>query len=162
MSIWDDIGKKVSQGTKILSQKSSEVFEVTKVKLDIAAEKDRINKLYEEIGKAVYENYKAGNPKSPDVTDKCQLIDEIEYKIKKLNQKTVHLKGGSICRDCGEIVNATQQYCHHCGRKLERTSRVVEDKDGYKVEVSNGEVCEDCGTLNQIGADFCSNCGKKL
>jgi hypothetical protein len=162
MSFWDDIGKKVAQGTKIISQKSGEVFEITKVKLDIAAEKDKMAKLFEEIGRTIYENYKSDNLKSTDVVDKCQLIEEIEYKIKKLNQKVAQIKGGSLCRVCGEVVSSSQRYCHHCGRELEKSSRVIEDRDGYKVEVSNGEVCNDCGTLNQKGAEYCSACGKKL
>ena len=86
MGFWEELSGKISRGTKTLSQKSSELFDIAKVKLDIASEKDKIGKLYEEFGKSVYRDYKGGNLKEKQVMDKCQLIDEINYKIIRLNR----------------------------------------------------------------------------
>jgi RNA polymerase subunit RPABC4/transcription elongation factor Spt4 len=162
MSLWEDISKKVSKGTKVVSQKSGELLEVTKIRLDMASEKDKIRKLYEEIGKAVYNSHKDGVRREAEIEANCQLIDEIQYKIRRLNQKIVQIKGGSLCKRCGEVVGSNQRYCHGCGRELELTSMVVADNDDYKVEISNGEVCKQCGALNQSGSDYCASCGKKL
>lgn len=162
MSFWDDISKKVAQGTKTLSQKSGELFEIAKVKLDVASEKDKIGRLYEEIGKTVYEDYKRGSLKEKSVMDKCQLIDEINFKINRLNRKMMQIKGGTLCKRCGEVVNSSQRYCHMCGRELEKLTRVVEEGEDFKVEVSNGSICGKCGALIQHGSEFCPSCGYKL
>ncbi len=162
MNFWDDLSRKVSQGTKVLTQKSGEMFEIAKVKLDVASEKDKIGKLYEEIGKIIYQDYKRGALKEGEVSDKCQLIDEMNYKIKRLNQKITLIKGGSLCRTCGQVVNSSQRYCHACGRELERLARVIEDRDDCRVEVANGSVCDKCGALIQEGSEFCPSCGKKF
>jgi RNA polymerase subunit RPABC4/transcription elongation factor Spt4 len=162
MSFWDDLSRKVSQGTRTLSQKSGELLEIAKVKLDIASEKGRISNLYEEIGRVVYEDYRKGNLKEKPVLDKCQLIDEIYYKINRLNRKVVQIKGGSLCEGCGEVVGASQRYCHMCGRELERANRVIRDGEDFRVEVMNGSVCGKCGALIQQGSEFCPSCGDKL
>ncbi len=162
MCFWEELSGKISRGTKTLSQKSSELFDIAKVKLDIASEKDKIGKLYEEIGKSVYRDYKGGNLKEKQVMDKCQLIDEINYKINRLNRKVMQIKGGTVCGNCGEAVDSLQQYCHICGRKLERFTRVIEEEDDFRVEVSNGSVCGECGALVQEGSEFCPSCGKRI
>jgi len=162
MGFIDDISKKISKGTRIIGQKSGEVFEVTKVKLDIASERDKLEKLYEDIGKMVYEIHKEGSMEIPDISDKCRLIDEVQYKIKSLNRKIVQIKGGSLCKKCGEVVSPTQRYCQHCGRELEQVSSVVENKEDYRVEVSNGVVCKECGAFNEKGSEYCSSCGDEM
>ncbi len=161
MGFIDDIGKRISRGTKVLGQKSGEFIEVTRIKLDIASEKDKLEKLYEEIGKIAYQFYKDGSGDMPQISDQCRLIDEIQQKIKILNKKIVQVKGGSLCKECGEVVSTTQRYCHHCGRELERTNAVVENEKEYRVEVSNGVVCKECGALNEEDAEYCASCGNK-
>ncbi|MFA7216308.1 MAG: zinc ribbon domain-containing protein [Bacillota bacterium] len=162
MSFWDDLSRKVSQGTKTISQKSGELFEIAKVRLDIASEKDKIGKLYEEIGKSVYQDYKRGNMKEKQVMDKCQLIDEINYRINRLSRKAMQIKGGTVCKKCGEVVDSSQRYCHMCGRELEKFTRVVEEREDFRVEVSNGLVCSKCGVLVQEGAEYCPACGNRV
>lgn len=162
MGFIDNISKKVSKGTKAIGQKSGEIFEVTKIKLDIASEKDKLEKYYEDIGKIIYKSYKEGNMEIPEVSDKCQLIDEIQQKVKSLNKKIAQIKGEGICKECGEVVSSSQRYCHHCGRELEKVSPVVENEKEYRVEVSNGVLCKECGALNEKGAEYCSSCGKEM
>lgn len=162
MNLWDDISKKVSRGTKVVTKKSGELLEVTKIKMDVASERDKIGELYEEIGKMMYRDYKSGGLKHREAAEKCQLIDEHNYRIKKLNRKIVQIKGGSLCKKCGEVVEADQRYCHSCGRELESTPRVIDEGEDYKVEVENGSVCEKCGALTQEGSEFCPDCGNKV
>ena len=49
MGFWEELSGKISRGTKTLSQKSSELFDIAKVKLDIASEKDKIGKLMRKL-----------------------------------------------------------------------------------------------------------------
>lgn len=162
MNFWDDISRKISQGTKAVTQKSGELFEIAKVKMDVASEKEKISDLYEEIGKFIYSDYKKGNVKQEEIIEKCHLIDELNYKVKMLNQKVVQIRGGSLCRKCGEVVEASQRYCHVCGRELEGTTRVIDEGPHYKVEVANGSVCQKCGALAQEGSEFCPACGNRV
>lgn len=162
MNFWDDLGRKVSKGTKTFSQKSVEIFEIAKVKLDIASEKDKIGRLYEEIGKSVYRDYKQGSLKEKQTTDKCKAIDELNRKIDRLNRKVTQIKGSTLCKGCGEVVGFSQEYCHVCGRELERHTRIVEEGDDFRVEISNGLMCDKCGALVQEASEFCPACGKRF
>lgn len=147
MSLWDDLSVRLSRGAKTLSQKSGELFAVAKLKLDIAAEEDKIDRLYRDIGKFIYEDYKRGNLKERSVMDKCELINEITHRIEQLNRRAMQIKGGALCKSCGEAVGASQVYCHICGRKLGGPGKVVEEGKDFSIEVANGLVCDKCGAL---------------
>ncbi len=162
MSFWDDLNIKVAKGAKTLSQKSGELLAIARLKLDIASEQDKIGKIYEEIGRAVYEDYKLGNLKEKQVIEKCKLIDEISHRVEQLNRRAMQIRGGILCKECGEIVGASQVYCHICGRELGSFAKVVEEGEDFSIEVSNGLVCDKCGALVQEAAEFCPSCGKKI
>ncbi len=112
MAFMDDLKK----FGKNVAQKSSEMVETTKLNMSITQEKDKINKIFYEIGAAVYEQYKAGN--DVGLGDKCMLIVEMEAKIAEIQAKIMEIKNATKCPGCGAEVSAETVFCASCGTKL--------------------------------------------
>ncbi len=55
MEILNQIGKKASEAYKITADKTGKIAKETKLKLKMSDLKSKVNGLYEEIGKRVYE-----------------------------------------------------------------------------------------------------------
>ena len=90
-------------------------MEISKLNLSISQEKDKINKIYSEIGKAVYEQYIAGN--DVGFGEKCTVIAEHERKIEELQQKILEIKNVKKCHSCGTEIGKDIAYCPQCGAK---------------------------------------------
>lgn len=111
MAFLDDIKK----ATKTIAQKTGDMVEVSKLTLSISQEKDKINKIYTDIGKAVYEQYKLGN--DIGFGDLCSAVEEHERKIDELQQKINEIKNVRKCISCGAEISADTVYCPQCGAK---------------------------------------------
>ena len=57
MDFFDKLGKKASETYKGAAEKTSKIAKETKLKMAINENKSKINDLYEEIGKKIYENH---------------------------------------------------------------------------------------------------------
>lgn len=111
MAFLDDLKK----ATKNIAQKTGEIVEISKLNLSISQEKDKISKIYADIGKAVYEQYKQGN--DIGFGDKCAVIAEHERTIEELQQKILEIKNVKKCPSCGTEVGLDIAYCPQCGAK---------------------------------------------
>ena len=116
MGFFDDVKKSVSSAAKTVAQKSSEVVETTKLNMTISQEKEKIEKIYSEVGKAVVEEYKMGNDKG--FAEKCEEVKAIEAQIAELQQKVLELKNASKCPGCGAEITTDVAFCPKCGTKL--------------------------------------------
>lgn len=101
---------------KNVAQKSSDMVETTKLNMSITQEREKINKLYNEIGAAVYEQYKLGNDLG--LGDKCMQIAEHEAKIEEYQAKILEIKNAMKCPGCGAEVSAETTFCANCGTKI--------------------------------------------
>lgn len=101
---------------KNVAQKSSDVVETTKLNVSISQEKDKINKLYSELGAAVHEQFKAGNDLG--FGEKCSLISGYEAKIEELQMKIMEIKNSAKCPGCGTEVSLETTFCPQCGTKI--------------------------------------------
>ena len=112
MAFFDDV-KKIG---KNLAQKSSEMVEVTKINMNISTEKDKIQKIYTQIGEAVYNDFKAGNQVA--YAEQCTEIQQIEAVVAELQAKVLELKNELKCPSCGADVTKGVAFCPKCGAKL--------------------------------------------
>ena len=124
MSNIDDFTKnvtdKVSETAKAVAKKSGELIEVTKLNLSIYGEESKIEKLYCDIGKIVYEGFKKGE--DVDVINKelCESIDELVASKDAMKLKILELKNQAVCPKCGNTVDDSDEneFCPKCGEKV--------------------------------------------
>ncbi len=159
MAFLENLGKKVGEAAQAAAKKSGELVEVTKLNVSINSEEDKIQKLYTQIGKTVYEKFAASGMADDEVLESCNSIVAIEQNIKVLREKIAEVKGTKQCVGCGIEMERSQVFCSKCGTKNELTPAPTAEEPAQKAATV---VCPSCNTTLAEGSAFCTNCGAKI
>jgi len=152
-------GKKVSKTFtktyKVATEKSGNLIEEAKLRIQIASENDKISEKLEEIGAAVYEDFKTGNSAYADFEDICKEIEESESAVCEMRTKILEMKKLKQCSVCGNEISRNDRFCSKCG---------AEQEICYDAEINEEETdkCPYCEAKLAKNATFCSACGTKL
>lgn len=134
MSIFDNIGKKVSETAKTAAKRSGDIVEATKLNISIATEEDKIKRVYSEIGKVIYKSYAAGEEVPQSVKEYCDKIKSIEKNIEDMKQKILELRDVKACPECKTELHVDMAYCHKCGAKQEISERKAEEEKSKETD----------------------------
>jgi len=156
MSLFENITKKVTDTARAAAKKSGELVEATKLNMSIGAEEDKIEKVYAEIGKVVYEAFSNGEAVSEMFKEQCETIKSYEDNIKEMKQKILDLKSVKICSGCGAELDTEVVFCPKCGAKQEIPEPVVIPQEPTE------KVCSSCSASNTLDSAFCTKCGAKF
>lgn len=153
------VGKTATDTYNTVADKSGKVFEDAKLKLAIADKEADIEKIYEEIGKTVYDSYVSGEDVGKIFTKEAKKIDKIFNEIEEMNKKILFNKGLRTCEKCGETISSDSTFCQSCGTKQKPVKIKLEKKEDQKKEEPKEKVCSQCGLVCDAKAKFCSKCG---
>lgn len=144
MEFFNKIGDIASKTYKNASQKTGEIAKEAKIKMKMNENKSKINDLYEEIGKIVYQKY-INNEEvkiEEDLNTYCNQIDELSKEIEKCQEEVLSLKNKRICENCYAEIELSSKYCPHCG--FEQAEEKKEDiKEENKEEATTVEIVEE-------------------
>ncbi len=154
MAFLENLGKAAQAAAK----KSGELVEVTKLNVNINSEEDKIQKLYTQIGKSVFQRYSATGESSDEIKETCEAITVHEQNIKSLREKIAELKGTKQCIGCGAEMERTQIFCSKCGTKNEMTPA----DSAAPAQQTATVICPACGVSLPAGSSFCTSCGAKI
>ena len=144
MEFFNKIGDIASKTYKNASQKTGEIAKEAKFKMKMNENKSKINDLYEEIGKIVYQKYinKEEVKIEEDLNTYCNQIDELSKEIEKCQEEVLSLKNKRICENCYAEIELSSKYCPHCG--FEQAEEKKEDiKEENKEEANTVEIVEE-------------------
>lgn len=158
MAFLDNMGKKLGEAAQAAAKKSGELVEVTKLNVNINTEEDKIQKLFAQIGKKIYDKYTASGSIDEEAVEDCETIKVHEQNIKNLRSKILEIKNLKICTGCGAELERDQIFCSKCGARNEIPHPVETEQK----EAPSAITCPACGTVLQPGSIFCTNCGSKL
>ena len=154
MGFFNEIGKKTSEAT-------SKITKETKLKLKINDNKNKIEDIYEEIGKKVYEKHVREeniNIKA-DLEEQCTKIDVLASEIEEILNQIRELKDKKQCENCYAEIDINDRFCPECGAEQEmpkeepaREVEVLEKKENNN-EGSENESIEDVVKTESIGED---------
>ena len=121
MGFFNDLGKKTSEATSKLTKE-------TKLKLKMNDNKGKINNLYQEIGKKVYEKHARGEKLNikEDLKEECEKIDVLSAEIEEARLEVLKLNNKRLCPNCFTEIERTAAFCSKCGEKLEEEVEVTE------------------------------------
>lgn len=153
----NQVGKKISKTFtktyKVATEKSGKLIEEAKLRMQIASENDKISEKLEEIGAAVYEDFKAGNSNYADFEELCKEIEESESSINEMRTKILEMKKMKKCAVCETEMSKEDRYCSKCG---------AEQEPEIEETIEKTDTCPYCEAKLAKNATFCSACGTKL
>ena len=154
MGFFEGLSKKVSETTSSIQETTNKIQRESKCKKTISDNNAKVEKIYSEIGKKVYENRKIDDSLIAFVEEKTNEIDcslkeneELKIEILKLNNK-------KVCPHCKAEVSIDTSFCPQCGAEQEK----------IEVEAFIPKGKRKCSGCSEIIADenvFCPNCGAK-
>lgn len=113
MGFFSDITKKTSEAT-------GKIAKETKLKLKISENKSKIEDIYEEIGKKVYEKHirEEAIDIKKDLEEECAKIDTLAKEIESARLEILELNKKTLCKKCAAEVEQEATFCPKCGERL--------------------------------------------
>lgn len=150
MEFWTQLKKSGQEA----AGRAKDMAEVTRLQMAQREKEARLEKLYAQLGKSVYDSapFAEDSPHFPLASLITQLREELEENRAQLSL----LKSGTRCAVCGALIEPDAAFCPSCGAKkeAERAPESVVAEDGKLL-------CPQCGRSVEPKA-FCAFCGAKL
>lgn len=141
MDFFNKLGKKASETYQATKEKASNISDELKLKGKISEQKEKIEKMYKEIGEIVYNEVKDGKDVSRDtIIPKCDEISKAKDQISKLETEILAVKKIKKCANCGTELDISAEFCSKCGKEQPKIEKVEIKEDAPKAE--NAEVVE--------------------
>lgn len=159
MDFLDKLNNVITSTGQDVAKKARDLADITSLNSQIKACNDNIDRLYREIGKQYFNDYK--DKESDDLYfEKIQLIQSDLDRISELSDEVARIKGNVKCKSCNTYVDSKAVFCPSCGEKLE-SSPIVPQADFNETE-SPKRVCQTCGRELDAESTFCIYCGSEL
>ncbi|MCT4620689.1 MAG: zinc-ribbon domain-containing protein [Marinisporobacter sp.] len=120
MNILNKMKQGMLDSTKAIKEISSDVTELTRLKINLSKDLSKIDGLYYDLGKTMYTSFEK-NPEMPLDEDVSLALMEIKTTLERIAEveiKIESLKGIIKCEQCGYEVDEHAKYCSNCGNKL--------------------------------------------
>lgn len=117
---------------KEVAKRTSNAITYTKLTFAVNEAQKKVNDVYTEIGKNMYEKYLEGEGYADTFTASFEQIDRLMDEISALNEKTAELKNTLKCPECGASNPAEADYCIKCGSHLSH-----ETDDDYEDDIDS-------------------------
>ena len=133
MEFFDKLTKKASETYKGAAEKTGKLAKEAKLKLKINDNKSKINDIYEEIGKKVYQKHASNEDIciKQDLEEECARIDELSAEIDAYHKEILELSNEKACTNCGEHMAKDAKFCPKCGTEQPE----IKEEPAKEVEV---------------------------
>ena len=120
MGLFDDLTKTITKSGAAVIDKAKEVTEIASQTAAMEKEKIALEKLYNDLGKKMFENYKEELvSRFPEEVDK---IEESLRRIAEAKENINDKKGNRICPACGKEIPKGSSFCTACGRRVTKST----------------------------------------
>ena len=177
MAFWSDLGKKISDTTQSVVEKTKTSTDIMRLNGLISDEERNVQRIYAEIGRKYMELHGADG--DPDFAGLMQEYQTSKAKMEEYRSQIRRNKHLLICAGCGAEIPETVLYCTRCGaenpvgkrlaeeqRQREEAERAAREADLQAAAVPQTEpqpeFCARCGQPRTAGAMFCTFCGAQF
>ena len=133
----DQFSKKVSSIVESTKSKAKEIYDITKLKIELRKRESALDECFERLGRAYFYHISNNN-------DNSDKIEKLLAKAQGLNDDICNFKNiiaeaqnKKICEHCGSLYDAEQNYCQNCGQKV--VAKAKEDKEENNIEIFDEE-----------------------
>ena len=136
MNFLDKLGQISSQTYKYTQEKTTKIAKIEKLKALMNEDKQKVEDLYNEIGKKLYENHVRAEKIDivSKIEDICKEIDAYADEIELTRKEILKLKDLKQCKKCSYEMELEYKFCPNCG---EEQKEVLENKEENSENVSN-------------------------
>lgn len=141
MDFFNKITNIASDTYKKTSEKTSKLAKETKLRMKMNENKSKIDDIYEEIGKIVYQKHVREEDISikEDLYSYCEEIDKIAKKIEQYQDEILAMKQKKVCENCYTEIEINSKYCSNCGAEQPKQ----ENEESKKIEAEAKEDVEE-------------------
>ena len=145
MEFFDKLTKKASETYRGAAEKTGKLAKEAKLKIKINENKSKINDIYEEIGKKVYQKHTSNEEVciKKDLEEECAKIDILSSEIDSYHKEILELSNVKACTNCGEHMAKEAKFFPKCGTEQpeikEEPAREVEVVDDNQEETTTDE-----------------------
>ena len=154
MGFFDGLSKKGAELSSSLQESVNKTQRESKCKKTMSENKNRIEKIYSEIGIKVCEKREFNEELITFINEKVEEVDRLNKENEELKREILILNNKKICPKCGKEVELSTTFCPSCGAEQEK----------IKVEafIPKGKrKCSGCGEIIDDKNEFCPKCGAK-
>lgn len=162
---------KLKESASKAADKAKDSVEVVRLNSQVAAKRKEIEKMYLQIGEAVFEAYTSNAESAAEELIKANsaTIITLKQEIEQLEIKIRTLKDEKDCV-CGQVLPLDAKFCSSCGHRFEEPSEVVvQANETVAIEAAHEAAattesisvksCSNCQATLQADDRFCENCG---
>ena len=148
MAFFNELGKKITQTSQDVMQKTKEMADIAKLNSAISDEERKIENLYTQIGQLYVSLH--NQDEEPDFAQLLSELQTANEKIESIKQDIQDIKGIIRCAFCGAEMQKNATFCSSCG------NAIVEQKKVYDSDMNQ---CSNCGNMIEKDVKFCTYCG---
>ena len=115
---FDRVVDKAKVFAETAGKKAEKAVEISKLKFRVSQINSEIRKIYEKLGRAVYNMKKANYEDRGLVESVAEEIDELFAEKAAVERKIAFLKSMVVCPVCGAKNARTETFCGKCGSSL--------------------------------------------
>ncbi|MFZ5966689.1 MAG: zinc ribbon domain-containing protein [Bacillota bacterium] len=142
MNILHKVKRGMLDSTKLLKEVSSEMTEMTRLKVSLSKEKSKLEDLYYDLGKTMFEQYKDREAYVDfplEVINSLQEIKDVFHKINEYAARIDELQGIVKCIQCGNIADENDKFCSSCGTKFPEPKQEYEEVESIEADIQKME-----------------------
>lgn len=109
---------RASKAAKQVAEKTDTVMTQTKISFAISETKNKMEEIYTDIGKKVYQKHLEGTDFCDCMTEALEKLDELNEELEALNERLSEAKSVIKCKSCGENNPKNSSFCANCGESL--------------------------------------------
>ena len=129
--------KKSSEVAEMAVKKGGEVANVAKLNISLGDKKNKLTKLFTELGQLTYDKADAA-----DIAAKIVDIDDVKAAIEALKVEIAAANGKVFCK-CGKEIEADATFCKYCGAKVEKPEPAEETTEKASAKPESHEEADE-------------------
>lgn len=138
MDFFNQLGKKASETYKFTADKTSKIAKEAKIKIAMNENKTKVDEMYREIGRKVYENYVREEKIDLNemLTRSCEEIDVISNEIDAQRKEILRLNDKKQCENCYCEIKLADNFCPNCGARQDEALQedIIEEQEQTELE----------------------------
>mgnify|MGYP003296614290 CR=1 FL=1 len=115
---FEEILNKAKQGAEVVGRKTSDLVEITRLKMALNDVEKDIAETFEGLGRLIYDARKSGEDVEDMIVSCIENVDDLNNEADMIRDQICCYKNMRKCKECGAVNAVDAEFCNKCGAKL--------------------------------------------